>query len=248
MCTLALPCSSRKGTSEAAAAIVKEAEAHAQVAAYSAGAAGLKGSTFVRDMQQLQRLRAAAANTQAKALAAVLVAGVGFHNAAMEPADRALVEELFKANDLAVREQNGCSSQHLLDAGRKDSEAAPQGPGWVFAKRKRLKHCRAIATLWKAKLMAIRHLTSLQASALARFQQLYVAVSHAGPVHDKHLGHGCQPAGTLGGAQGDCPLGWGHRGNARGAAGVQGVLTDRGELRVATFATSYTHIMYTHIM
>jgi replicative superfamily II helicase len=53
-------------------------------------------------MQQLQRLRAAAVNTQAKALASVLVAGVGFHNAAMEPSDRAIVEELFKANDLAV--------------------------------------------------------------------------------------------------------------------------------------------------
>jgi ATP-dependent DNA helicase HFM1/MER3 len=53
-------------------------------------------------MQQLQRLRAAAASAQAKALASLLVAGVGFHNAAMEPADRALVEDLFKANDLAV--------------------------------------------------------------------------------------------------------------------------------------------------
>lgn len=84
---------------------MKEAEAHAQVAAYSAAAAagGSTGSTFVRDMAQLQRLRAAAANAQAKALAPMLVAGVGFHNAAMEPADRTLVEELFKAGDLAVR-------------------------------------------------------------------------------------------------------------------------------------------------
>lgn len=95
--------SSRKGTIEAAATIVKEAEAQAQVAAYSGGGGGgPTGSTFVRDMQQLQRLRAAAASTQAKQLAALLVAGVGFHNAAMEPADRSLVEELFKANDLAV--------------------------------------------------------------------------------------------------------------------------------------------------
>jgi ATP-dependent DNA helicase HFM1/MER3 len=96
-------CSSRKGTIDAATAIVKEAEAHAQVASYS-GSAGTTstGSTFVRDVQQLQRLRTASANTQAKALASLLVAGVGFHNAAMEPADRALVEDLFKANDLAV--------------------------------------------------------------------------------------------------------------------------------------------------
>jgi replicative superfamily II helicase len=53
-------------------------------------------------VSQHQRLRTAAENTQAKALASVLVAGVGFHNAAMEPTDRTLVEELFKANDLAV--------------------------------------------------------------------------------------------------------------------------------------------------
>jgi replicative superfamily II helicase len=53
-------------------------------------------------MQHLQRLRAAAANARAKALASLLMAGVGFHNAAMEPADRALVEDVFKANDLAV--------------------------------------------------------------------------------------------------------------------------------------------------
>lgn len=95
-------CSSRKGTIDAASAIVKEAEAHAQVASYSGAGTAPTGSGFVRDVQQLQRLRAAAVSTQAKALASLLVAGVGFHNAAMEPADRALVEDLFKANDLAV--------------------------------------------------------------------------------------------------------------------------------------------------
>lgn len=80
-CAGAVRCSSRKGTIEAAAAIVKEAEAHAQVAAYSAtaAAAGSTGSIFVRDRGQLQRLRAAAGKTQAKVLASVLVAGVGFH-------------------------------------------------------------------------------------------------------------------------------------------------------------------------
>lgn len=106
VCLCLCVCSSRKGTVEAASAIVKEAEAHAQVASYSAPGTTSTGSTFVRDMQQLQRLRAAAADTQAKALASLLVAGVGFHNAAMEPADRAIVEDLFKANDLAVSRPN----------------------------------------------------------------------------------------------------------------------------------------------
>lgn len=100
------PCSSRKGTTEAAAALAKGAEARAPVTPFTAAAAGpggaLPSSSFVRTPQQQQRLRAAAAQAHAKALAAVLVAGVGFHNAAMEPPDRELVEGLFKAGDLAV--------------------------------------------------------------------------------------------------------------------------------------------------
>lgn len=59
-------------------------------------------SVFVKSIQQLQRLQAAASQAKAKGLAAVLVAGVGFHNAAMEPEDRELVERVFKANDLPV--------------------------------------------------------------------------------------------------------------------------------------------------
>lgn len=97
-----LLCSSRKGTIDVAAAIVKEAVAHAQVTRQPAFAGTTTGSTLVRDVAQLQRLRAAASNTQTKALQSALVAGVGFHNAAMEPADRQIVEELFKASDLAV--------------------------------------------------------------------------------------------------------------------------------------------------
>jgi ATP-dependent DNA helicase HFM1/MER3 len=87
---------------DAAAALAREAGAGAPAAGHFAGGT-VTGSVFVRNGQQQQRLRLAATKTQAKALAAALVAGVGFHNAAMEPADRALVEELFKAGDLAVR-------------------------------------------------------------------------------------------------------------------------------------------------
>lgn len=49
------------------------------------------------------RLRAAAAGASAKALRACLEAGVGFHHAAMEAADRELVERLFLSQDLPVR-------------------------------------------------------------------------------------------------------------------------------------------------
>lgn len=54
---------------------------------------------------QLQHLQGAAAQTKNKALQGVLVTGVGFHNAAMEPEDRALVEGLFKQGDLQVSSQ-----------------------------------------------------------------------------------------------------------------------------------------------
>lgn len=60
------------------------------------------GSVFIKTIPQLQRLQQAAAQAKAKGLAAVLVAGIGFHNAAMEPEDRELVESLFKSTDLPV--------------------------------------------------------------------------------------------------------------------------------------------------
>lgn len=50
-----------------------------------------------------ERLRAAASQAQTKQLGAALLAGVGFHNAAMEGGDRELVEGLFLAQDLMVR-------------------------------------------------------------------------------------------------------------------------------------------------
>jgi ATP-dependent DNA helicase HFM1/MER3 len=86
---------------DTAAVLVKGAEADASARGTFPGSTGT-ASTFVKSQAQLQRLQAAAAHTQAKALAVALAAGVGFHNAAMEPADRELVEGLFKSNDLAV--------------------------------------------------------------------------------------------------------------------------------------------------
>lgn len=85
--------SSRKGTTDTAAIIAKEATTHCN---------SPTGSLLVRGTQQLERLQAAAAKAKAKGLGAVLVAGVGFHNAAMEPEDRDLVEGLFKSTDLQV--------------------------------------------------------------------------------------------------------------------------------------------------
>jgi len=53
------------------------------------------------------RLRVAASRARTKQLAAVLVVGVGFHNAAMEASDRELVEQLFMAQDMLVRGRGG---------------------------------------------------------------------------------------------------------------------------------------------
>jgi hypothetical protein len=78
---------------------VKDASARSKA---SASLACDTGSIFVKNLQQLQQLQAAAARTQDKALAAALTAGVGYHHAAMEPSDRNLVEELFKDSQLHV--------------------------------------------------------------------------------------------------------------------------------------------------
>ena len=71
-------CSSRKGTSEAAAHLAREA-------ARQGGA----GSTFVRDAGQRQRLAQAAAGLKNSQLRECIQAGVGFHHAAVEPEERA---------------------------------------------------------------------------------------------------------------------------------------------------------------
>jgi ATP-dependent DNA helicase HFM1/MER3 len=86
-------CSSRKGTSETAAHLAREAGKHA-------GRSG--GSTFVRDAGQAARLAAAAAGLKNGQLIDCIAAGVGFHHAAMEPEERAAVEALFIAQDLPV--------------------------------------------------------------------------------------------------------------------------------------------------
>ncbi|KAL4857947.1 ATP-dependent DNA helicase MER3 [Chlorella vulgaris] len=86
-------CSSRKGTSETAAHLAREAGKHA-------GRSG--GSTFVRDAGQAARLAAAAAGLKNGQLRDCIAAGVGFHHAAMEPEERAAVEALFIAQDLPV--------------------------------------------------------------------------------------------------------------------------------------------------
>lgn len=78
-------------------------------------------SVFVKTIPQVQRLQAAATQAKAKGLASALMAGVGFHNAAMEPEDRDLVESLFKSNDLPVRllallclVPSPCTNLHIL--------------------------------------------------------------------------------------------------------------------------------------
>lgn len=90
-------CSSRKGTSEAAAHLAREA-------ARQGGA----GSTFVRDAGQRQRLAQAAAGLKNSQLRECIQAGVGFHHAAVEPEERAAVEALFIAQDLPVGAGCGC--------------------------------------------------------------------------------------------------------------------------------------------
>lgn len=119
-------CSSRKGTVDTAAVLVKEAEANSR-SSNSSSFSAATGSMFVNSQAQLQRLQAAASRAQAKALGAALTAGVGFHNAAMEPADRELVEGLFKANDLAV--SCGRSCLHCQRAvGVRERELHANGP------------------------------------------------------------------------------------------------------------------------
>lgn len=113
------PRSSRNSTTETAQAIAKEAQLR------RGGAGGAAGGPFVRGGAQQQRLQAAAAATKNKTLQvghqgcsaaadchcrlcrslisnvatypqALLPLGIGYHNAAMESEDRALVEQLFR--------------------------------------------------------------------------------------------------------------------------------------------------------
>lgn len=56
----------------------------------------------MRSGAQRQALAAAAGATKNKALQALLPHGIGFHNAAMEAEDRALVEGLFRDGAVLV--------------------------------------------------------------------------------------------------------------------------------------------------
>ncbi|PRW56253.1 putative ATP-dependent DNA helicase HFM1 isoform A [Chlorella sorokiniana] len=86
-------CSSRRGTSETAAALAKAAAQAAE---------GGRPSVFVRDPAQHARLVAAAARLGDTHLRECVQLGVGYHHAAMEPEERAAVEALFSTQDLPV--------------------------------------------------------------------------------------------------------------------------------------------------
>ncbi|KAL4457640.1 hypothetical protein ABPG75_012505 [Micractinium tetrahymenae] len=98
-------CSSRRGTTEAAASLAKTAGG-AAAATGGAAARGGRGwrspSAYVRDAAQLQRLQQAAAGLRDKDLGKCVEQGVGYHHAALEPSDRAAMEALFTAQDLPV--------------------------------------------------------------------------------------------------------------------------------------------------
>lgn len=86
-------CSSRKGTSETAVHVAKEAGKQA---------APGRPSALVRDAAQQARLAAAAAQLRNTQLRECLLAGVGFHHAGMEAEERAVVEALFTSQALLV--------------------------------------------------------------------------------------------------------------------------------------------------
>lgn len=86
-------CPSRAGTSSTALHLAREAVR---------AAGGSRPSSFLRDPAHHARLVQASANLADAQLKECLVAGVGFHHAAMDPAERAAVEALFRASDLAA--------------------------------------------------------------------------------------------------------------------------------------------------
>lgn len=117
-------CSSRRGTSETAAALAK-------AAAQAAG--GSRPSVFVRDPAQHARLAAAAASLGDAHLRECVQLGVGYHHAAMEPEERAAVEALFSTQDLPVRH----GAESLLGCWR------AAGPTLLLARLAMSRSCRA---------------------------------------------------------------------------------------------------------
>lgn len=82
----AAACSSRKGVVDTALNLVKVARLN----------------QFIGSPAQQQQLNNTSASILSKQLQQTLPAGVGFHHAAMEPQDRATVEDLFRNRMLAV--------------------------------------------------------------------------------------------------------------------------------------------------
>ena len=78
-------CSSRKGASDTALHLAR-------------GSGGGGHASYVRNAQQAARLAAVAAGLRGNAaLRECVLVGVGFHHAAMEPAERGAVEQAFVA-------------------------------------------------------------------------------------------------------------------------------------------------------
>jgi len=86
-------CASRKGAVATAQHVAREA---------TKAAAGARPSIFLRDHGHHARLLEASAGLDDALLRECVAAGVGYHHAAMPPADRAAVEALFRCQDLLV--------------------------------------------------------------------------------------------------------------------------------------------------
>lgn len=71
-----------------------------------------QGGSYLRDASHAAELVTAARAVKHKQLPHVLRAGIGFHYAAMEQEDRAIVEQLFLNRLLAVRLQNSKNPSH----------------------------------------------------------------------------------------------------------------------------------------
>ena len=95
-------CNSRKGASDTAVHLAREAGKHQQQQQAPGRRAGGGASAYVRDAAHRQRLAAAAGGLQNPALRDCIQMGCAWHHAGMEPAERELVERLFVAQDLAV--------------------------------------------------------------------------------------------------------------------------------------------------
>ena len=88
MC-MAMPCSSRKGTVDTAMHLVS--------------VVSKQGRGYIRDRNHHDKMQRIAGGSCNKQLQQCLQAGIAFHNAGMDAAERAQVEELFMERDVLVR-------------------------------------------------------------------------------------------------------------------------------------------------